>query len=263
MFSLFMLPASADQIGDCPDNVDFTEAVEISVIQMRSGFTYSATAIGINGFDPAIWVAGESDQGFCRDNTPEASGYSASLPTTGEVPTSDLSAQVSFSYDGTDPFGNLTLWVTGADGQPGEFVLIVEGMVVTDADGLGDPMSLAINPALLRSGVVPTAYMFSRDGGVDSFVGLIDSEYNWLMDSDEVYMTCDDAGSSCWGDSSEIAGYWVAMSEDYWVEATSTDAMLSIPVSDETEGFFLNFVMRSSGMTTFGEYLAAFHLGTG
>jgi hypothetical protein len=58
-------------------------------------------------------------------------------------------------------------------------------------------------------------------------------------------------------------GAWVAMSDQQWVEASGYDAMLSIPVSPESEGGFLNFVMRSSGMNTFGEYLAAFHIGLG
>ncbi len=263
-FSLFILPAGATSTGtDCLPSTDFSQAVELRVIQMRSGFTYTATVLGINGFDPSIWVTAPYDNGICVDDDSVAANYSAWLPTTGPVEATNTNAQVSFSYNGSDAFGNVSLWVASTNNQPGEFILLLEGMAVTDVDGIGDPLSLLITPGVISSGVTPTAYMLSRYGEVDSFVGLIDSEYNWLLDNDQVYMSCDDAGSSCWGESTALAGAWIAMSDQQWVEASGYDAMLSIPVSAESEGGFLNFVMRSSGMSTFGEYIAAFHIGLG
>jgi hypothetical protein len=264
LLSLFILPAGATATGtDCLPSTDFSQAVELRVIQMRTGFSYTATVLGINGFDPSIWVTAPYDNGICVDDDAVAANYSAWLPTTGPVEASNTNAQVSFSYNGSEAFGNVSLWVASTNNQPGEFILVLEGLAVTDMDGIGDPLSLLITPGIINSGVTPTAYMLSRHGDVDSFVGLIDSEYNWLMDGDKAYIACDDAGSSCWGESSALNGAWIAMSDQQWVEASAYDAMLHIPVSEDSAGNFLNFVMRSNDMRTFGEYLAAFHIGIG
>jgi hypothetical protein len=248
---------------DCLPQTDFSQSVEVVVIQMRAGFSYTATAIGINGFDPSLAVRDSYGNGLCVDDDQYAAGYSAYLPTTGAVEPSASSAQISFTHNGPDEFANISLFVANTNNQPGEFILLLEGMAVTDTDGIGDPLSLAITPGMVNSGIAPTAYMLSSDGSIDSFVGLIDNNYNWLVDNDNLYVTCDDAGSSCWGNSWAMNDAWVAMSSDYWVGGNPWDAMLSVPLAPGYEGSYYNFAMRTSGMTTFGDYVAAFHIGIG
>ena len=64
---------------------------------MRSGFTYTATAIGINGFDPVLAVLDtETGEGLCSDDDSGAANYAANLPTTGASRPPNLSAQIDF-----------------------------------------------------------------------------------------------------------------------------------------------------------------------
>jgi hypothetical protein len=248
---------------ECYPDTDFTQAVELRVIQMRSGYTYTATVLGVNGFNPALAVLDPYGNGVCVDDDNYASTYSAYLPTTGQVDPSVTNAQITFTYNGAEPFADISLWVASSDNMPGEFVLVLEGMAVTDGDGMGDPLSLSITPSMVNSGIYPTGYMMSLDGSINSFVGLIDGDYNWILDENAVYVTCDDAGYSCWGNSAELTEAWVSMTDDYWVGGWQTDAMLNLPIAPGYEGGVYNFVMRSWGMETYGEYLAAFHLGIG
>jgi hypothetical protein len=39
--------------------------------------------------------------------------------------------------------------------------------------------------------------------------------------------------------------------------------MLSLPLQEGYEGSFYNFLMRSSGQRTTGDYLVVFHIGIG
>ncbi|NOG51547.1 MAG: hypothetical protein HND48_20570 [Chloroflexi bacterium] len=43
----------------CPDGIAFNNGVEV-VVNMRPGFSYTATAIGIGDFDPIIAVSDEN-----------------------------------------------------------------------------------------------------------------------------------------------------------------------------------------------------------
>src|SRR5262245_29821169 len=84
----------------CTDGSEFDNGVEIVVSQMRSGFTYTATAIGLNGFDPVLAVLDtKTGNGLCNDDEPDASNYAANLPTTGYVPASGTSGQVRFNQN--------------------------------------------------------------------------------------------------------------------------------------------------------------------
>ena len=57
----------------CDDGTSFDNGVEIIVNQMRSGFTYTATAVGLNGFDPVLAVLDSSGGGLCSDDNASAS----------------------------------------------------------------------------------------------------------------------------------------------------------------------------------------------
>jgi hypothetical protein len=101
LFLLVGMPTAAAQgySVDCDNGSSFTNGVEVRVVQMRAGFTYTATAIGIDGFDPVLAVLNESGTGFCSDNAREAADYSADLPTVGSVSSSTSSAQVRFDQN--------------------------------------------------------------------------------------------------------------------------------------------------------------------
>ena len=106
--------------------------------------------IGLNGFDPILAVLGPNDRvAFCEDDTLDASGYSADLPTTGVVQPSSSSAQAVFHNSGSG-FSDVSLVVGGFNAEDsGEFLVILEGMAYTNLDGQGDPFALEITPGMI------------------------------------------------------------------------------------------------------------------
>lgn len=249
----------------CDNGATFDNGVEVRVIQMRAGYTYTATAIGLNGFDPVLAVLNTAGRGLCSDDDGYAAAYSAYLPTSGEAAPSGSSAQVFFSNDSNNAFENISLVVGGLGNVTGEFVLILEGMVLTNADGIGDVISVQITPGMIASGIAPTAYMISTTSGLDPYMAMIDGDYNFIKESGSKgnYLACDNAGYTCWGESYDLSNYYVSRSGGRAVAGGGYDAMLRMPVASGSEWNFLNFVMRSADMNSFGDYTAAFHIGIG
>ncbi len=265
---IVILPVSAQTGGisvTCDGGGSFDNGVEVRVVQMRTGFNYTATAVGLNGFDPVLAVLGENGQGLCNDDDRNAAAYSANLPSTGQVSASNLSSQVTFANNSSQPFADISLVVGGFGNQSGEFILILEGMALTQADNQGDPFSVLISPNMVASGVNLNAYMISVTNQFDPLMTVIDSDYNPLADSSGAPIACDDAGNSnlCWGESVPLTGAFVSRTQGRQLAAGQFDAMLSIPLSAQLEDGFINFLMRSYQLQTFGDYIVVFHIGIG
>lgn len=252
----------------CSDGSRFDNGVEVVISQMRSGFNYTATAVGINGFDPVLAVLdARTHQGLCSDDTASAKRYAANLPTTGRVPASDYSSQVTFSQTSGNTFADISLVVGGYGNQTGEFVLILEGMAVTSGDGAGDVFQVNITPGMVASGVPLTAYMITRgQSAVDPLMYLADDNLNVLKDSNNYEFFCDDANDStaCYTpmDMSNSSITIASGNLTTW----DKDAELSLDISgmtlssDATQNH-LNYVMTSYKQQTEGQYLLAFHIG--
>jgi hypothetical protein len=257
-------PAHAQQGGynvDCTNGADIQNGVEI-VVNMRPGYTYTATAIGINGFDPVLAVLDNTMSGLCADDVAEAAYYSAHLPTTGTVPSSTLSSQITFTHS-TSGFSDISLVIGDYNGSGGEFVLIIEGMGVTAADGsgatAGDPFYVQITPSMINSGVPVTAYMISTTDTLDPLLKITDANDNALM-------VCDDAGTtSCEGQSVELSGYYVSQASGnlpgYGLDAMLQYALNGVRLNANATQNYLGFLMSSYNQSTYGQYVAAFHIG--
>ncbi len=253
---------------DCGD-ASFENGVAFTVIQMRAGFTYTATAIGIDGFDPVLAVYDpETGRGECIDDVEDAAVYEADLPTTGAVRADESAAQINFSQNSGQGLADVTIVVGGWDNSEGEFILILEGMAVTQYDGVGDPFSVILTPGMVGYGTPLTVYMMGINRGLDPFMFIPDRDWNILETSDGDLFACDDAGSrSCWGDSEDLTGYFVSRTNGRFVESDEADAMMSVPVEGFTDvtmddPFFLNFAMTSADYRTTGDYTIVFHAGT-
>jgi hypothetical protein len=232
---------------------------------MRAGFTYTATAIGLNGFDPVLAALDANGRGLCSDDDGNAAAYSANLPTTGLVAPSPLAAQIRFSQTSGQNMADVSLVVGGLGNTTGQFLLILEGMAVTDADGAGDPFSVRLTPGVIGAGLPVTVYMISVTNALDPLLFLGDENLNVVRDDggDEVY--CDDGGDAnrCWGQSANLSGMYVSRTQGRQLGGFGLDAMLSLPTADTTPDLFYNFVMTSYQQSTFGDYLVAFHIAIG
>lgn len=254
----------------CDDGSSFDNGVEIIINQMRSGFTYTATAVGINGFDPVLAVLDTSTgSGLCSDDASGASRYAADLPTTGRVPASNLSAQVTFNQNSNSTFADVSLVVGGYGSQTGEFVLILEGMAVTSGDGAGDVFSVNLTPGMVESGVPLTLYMLTRgDGQVDPYIYQVDGDINPITDTNGNLIECDDAGNSslCWGNSVDLSDSSVTINTGT-LPGWQYDAMLNVGIdqitlSTDRDQNWMNFAMSTSpSVTTEGQYLLVFDIG--
>lgn len=253
----------------CPDGLVIEDGVEIIVVQMRPGFEYTATVVGLDGFDPILGVMPTSDSGgpysaeLCSDDDATAAGYSVSLPTTGDVPPSSRSSRIRFSHSNND-FMNVSFVVGDYNGNPGEFVLTLEGMAVTAGDGQGDPFMFWATPNVLASSVPVSVYMIGAESQLDPLMYIVDLDTMEPIQLDSGALICDDAGTdSCWGNSYALAGATVNRNGRL-VTADEYDPMISIPmnVSDTSIPLSFMYMMTSYNQESRGQYIMTFHVGT-
>lgn len=251
----------------CQDGVgaNITDGVPITVVQMRPGFSYTATALGIDGYDPVLAVLDESGNGLCSDDNVDASRYAVDLPTTGAVSGAANSSQVTFSPPG-DSLQDITLVVGGFGGASGEFVLVIEGMSVSEADGYGDPFQVSLTPQLLNSGIPLTTYMISYSPELDPWMGVVDiTGNNYLVDELGERVSCDDAGSAnlCWGNSSDLRSASVTLGDGTRIIGGSGDSMIALrPEAAVDIGYSnMTYLMSSYNYQSSGRYLMVFHMG--
>lgn len=257
---------------ECEDGTVVENGVQL-IINMRANFNYTVTAVGVDGFDPAIAVGTVDDLGLsCSDDSRDAEDFEADLPTTGRVRSSDTSAQVVFSHN-IDDFANISIVTGSANGDSGDFVLIVEGLAVTSADGAGDPYVVQLTPNMTTAAVPMTIYMLGAERALDPFVSWVTDfeNFEFFTDNDGNPIYCDDGGNAntCWGDSDSLDGSSVSTSGGD-VDGDDFDSMLSVDLSGfadldfEGDGpFFLDFVLGSYNQSSTGNYVAVFHFGVG
>lgn len=269
--ALGMSTALAQDVGEitvnCDNGTSFTNGIEFRVIQMRAGFDYTATAIGLNGFDPVLAVLGEDMNGICADDSPEAANYGAYLPSTDEVDPSPRSAQITFNHSDPSGFQDVSLVVGGYGNQSGEFLLILEGMAITSEDNLGDPYAVRVTPAMVEAETPIIVYaLAAMQSSVDPILSRIDAEFNAVLDPAGNPMICDDAGTdTCWAEGPELGEFGVSIIDGV-LPGGSLDANLVVDTSvleltNDPEQNFINLLV-SSYQGNEGQYVVVFHVGT-
>ncbi len=252
----------------CPDGTEILNGVEV-IVNMRPNFTYTATAIGVNGYDPVIGVGDEAGIALCNDDEPSAGQYSVSLPSTGEVDSSDVNAQMPF-YHSNKGLADISLVIGSPDGSDGEFILVLEGMAVTTNDGkgagAGDPYRVQVTQNIVDSGVPLEVYMISKTRQLNTFVQLADNDGNVITQDDGSAIECDDAGSDCWSNSDSLENSFVQSPNARAIVGKETDSMLAFDLSNFTvdsdpENNYLRYLMTSTRQQSFGEYIVVMHMG--
>jgi len=258
---------------DCDNqNANIENGVKVRVVQMRAGFNYTATVIGMNGFDPVLAVLGSSGRGLCTDDSPEAAYYTAWLPSTGEVFANSATAQIYFANNSNSTFADIDLIVGGFNGVVGEFVLILEGMYVSPTnDGIGDIFSVSISGNTINSGVPLSAYMMSVSSGLDPLMYI--TNINWddwsfaVEDDSRNPLVCDDGGASCWGETVSLDGWYASRTGERYLAGGVKDAMFSLPLGVYTYEpeitYTYTFIATSYNRRTEGDYMVAFHMANG
>lgn|GEM_PF-1081945 len=250
----------------CSSDLVIEDGVEIIVLQMRPGFEYTATVIGLGDFDPILAVtptdANSNQAELCSDDDTTAAQYGVALPTTGAVVANGRSSRIRFSHSNNEMM-NVSFIVGEFNRNPGEFVLILEGMAVTAADGLGDPFSVVATPNVLASPTPLSLFMIGAERQLDPLTYLINTDTLEPFETSSGLVICDDGGTtSCWGDSFAMSGSQVVRSGNRVINADETDAMLSIPMNTpDGETLNLTYIMTSYEQRSQGQYIIAFHIG--
>lgn len=245
----------------------FENGVEVTVVQMRSGFEYTATVLGLDDFDPILAIFNDEGDSLCIDDSAEALAYTADLPSSGGVEASSFNPQLIFNNGAEDEFADVDLIVGSYNSLPGEFLLILEGMAVTTADNAGDPFSVRINDQMVASGVPITVYAIADTDALDPLVRLIDPDFETILDENDEPVYCDDAGneSLCWsGEVNNLDGSYVDIANgEYQLAIYTSDSILAIPLEEDYAGGYFNFLVTSYEQSTFGDYTMVFHIGVG
>lgn len=267
-------PISAQAEFTCNDGsgVVVTNGVEFG-LSVAPG-DYRVTAIGLNGFDPVIAVVELAENGgghICNDDEAAASGYAAVLPTAGDVPSSNLSAQVDFSNSG-DGFMDAAILVSDRTGAGGEFIVVLEGMSVSTDDGDGDLYWANFAGNIVPAGVGVNTYVFHIDPQFDPVLVVVDGN-NQVTTVNGNNVACDDAAdaAACWyadpslgtvslANASLSDGSNTVVGDDY-------DPVIFVPVElldgdAPYDNAFINYLvtgaMYQQGMST-GAYVVVFH----
>jgi hypothetical protein len=249
----------------CPQGGGFDNGVQVT-INMRAGFSYTATVLGIGDFDPIVAVT-DGDETLCNDDSSAAAEFIVDLPTSGEVGPSTLSAQMPFTYSGS-AFGDVSFVVGSVGSTAGEFVLLIEGLAVTSndgsGDGAGDPFYLSLSENIIASGVDISAYMISVTNDLDSLIYVVGEDDRMIVLEDGTAAVCDDANTpSCYGAPDvSLQGAFVTRTNGRRLPTGQFDSLFRVPSDIFTAGNFLEYRFSSPGQRTFGDYVAAFHLGT-
>jgi len=245
---------------NCLNGISIINGVEV-VVNLRPSFVYTATALGIDGFDPVMAILEDGVVQQCADDSSSAVNFSADLPTTGAIRTSNFNPQIQFTHEG-DEFENISIVVGGLDGAEGEFLLVFEGLVVTEADGEGDPVQVRITPNMVNAGVPLAIYMLAQDDDLDPLM-------RWVGEDGVLIARCDDGGSEqfCQEGTSPLDDAVISPGSRRETVQSKTNAMLLIPLESYYDmvyetSVYLRFLMASFSDSE-GDYVVGIHAGTG
>ncbi len=251
--------SSAQVDVNCESSIGIIEnGTEINLQNLAPEGFYTVTALGMAEFDTimATFLDGELDG--CADDDVFVSDYKASLPI-GEIPSSERNAQWDFQTV------NSARLVIGSFGDTaGEFVVVLEGGILSNTNAQGTIISLPLTAQLIDSGVPITAFIFSQTENFRPTLSLVDTEGNTLTDESDNPITCTQASNpeSCWGDSTSLTDATYTLFDGESRNGGEFDVSLSVPLASAFLGEAINFRIHSANNTV-GEYVLMLHIGKG
>ncbi len=216
---------------ECNGNLIDTSAI-VTFDQVRPGFTYRVTVLGLDGFDPVIALFAEDGTGLCNDDERNAAGSVVDVPGVGLVTADSLTAQIVFTTSGA--IGDIEMNIGGFGGSGGRFVAIFEGLAIYPANELD---GVTVTTAPVPNGQDMYVYMVSETTALDPYLSL--PEWNII---------CDDIGSDGCVGVPAFSGGGIRIANGGRYVTGPYDAGLGI-VSDGTPQYFefASYAGRSSG----------------
>lgn len=163
------ITAQATLVCDSAEQLFSQVRIQPPEIPENSANEYIVTVVGIDDYDPVVGITlppfedAEPDERnilLCNAEDSRAAQYSAMLPTTGEVPPSEISAQELVLDEGQN-----FIDVGEFDGAGGEFLVIIEGRFDLDFNPDADTFTFSIPQNLIDAEIPLTAYAFGLTEG--------------------------------------------------------------------------------------------------
>lgn len=245
---------------ECDTGEEVRGGVQFSFIAVNPGFSYTATAIGIDGFDPVVTVETRPGIGTCNDDNSAVLGSRVDVPGYGNVFSTSTSAQVRFTSPGQ---GNpINISVGSFNDAPGRFVLIIEGLAIspfTELDGFSVRVPRAAQEEPLGVYMVarytdldPYMYIAAGEGLNDAYSPEGDF-FPDLIDFNQVFgpiYECDDAGVGACDFSPNFESGNILISNGSSYNPGSVDAgLMLVPNTTDPILYVLGSLNGSSGGT--------------
>jgi|GEM_PF-2491413 len=215
-------------------------ATLITFRDVRPGFNYQVTVIGLDNFDPVIALQAEDGSTLCNDDEPRAAGSQISLPDIGYVEASSLTSQLSFNTSVAT--GDLVMAIGGFGSTGGHFVAIFEGLAISPATEQ-DAVTFNVSGAIQNEPIL--VYMIAETTSLDSYM---------FVDGTDI--VCDDAGSGPCADTPAFStdqnnAHGVVIANGGQYIAWQYDAGIRVVPGGTGD---LTFVFQSYNGQTQGEY---------
>ncbi|MBI5931605.1 MAG: PPC domain-containing protein [Chloroflexi bacterium] len=251
----------------CDTGEQIVGGVQLSFIDVNPGFSYTVTAVGLDGFDPVVAVETQPGVGTCNDDANGAVGSQIAVPDVGSITAGRGTAQVRFTSPARGNPTNIS--VGSANGETGQYVLVIEGLAISPASEL-DGFALRVPDSVAEDNL--SVYMISEYADLDPYLELYqgdgltqayDTDGNFYEDSLdynnlEFILSCDDAGVNDCSNTPAFPGGGVDIANGSTYIAGDYDAGLLVTPNSSLP---MLFVFGSYSGQTAGQY-AIMVLGT-
>lgn len=253
-----LIPAAMAQDAEeeCPEEEALALGAHFWATDLNT-VTLTATAVGIDEFDPVVTVLdSEGEVKACNDNNEAVADLALDLEGMDEVVASDKSASVDVKVENDERL-DLEVVVTSVDGTYGEFVLLINGTSVypgsdTDLFKIVTSEEQIANEAPLD---VYLANLNPADNGLD-----VEFE---LTSGEEFKKACISSSSElyCEGVEEDLSSSTVTLKAEKPLSLSGNDAYVLFDLTETSPAEYELEV--GSGGGTFGPYYVIIHTGVG
>jgi hypothetical protein len=220
------------------------------------------TVLGLKDFDPQLMIrTGEGQLLGCSNNSPGRAGAASNLPSAA-VAANDKTAHLSIRfYADENPDAGPTdfeLSITGADGQSGEFLLIVEGFDLVDGEDV-DSLQIFSTPEQAAQNLPLVLYATNTDPVNYNLL----PELRFAPNTPEQLICASAANSTqCGPNTLPLANFSLNPEAGLQYMFRDSDPMLNL-TGRYRAGQTYTVEIAPQGRLSYGPYILAIHGGVG
>ncbi len=240
------------------DAYEVTTAATLEIGGEGDDGEYRLSVYGLDGFQPYLRIETPVNGGTTRCSSDGDATIGDQFTLPGENPVTVVEGSpytLRHILAGMQEVGQLTLTLGSRDGQPGRYLLVIEGYTI---DPAGDMDQIKVRLGPLATASTMQVYMLGKgDGRIDPQVRMLmyDEASNPILD-----VTCDDAGLRTCAEVLPASEYSVALKLDgTQLTGDRLDAGVQF-APGSTERVYIQFLSRTE--TTRGWLYCADRRGT-